>query len=214
MGVFTSIDEYSFHRMHSTLWGWPGQNPLAFRDPSGRVGEDIFPYAASAAGAVAFGPIIAAAAPYALAGATLAAFVYAVATPPPDALFSAPDTTDPSSAGGGSVSAADNPDENATGDSAERGSCSAADQPGMPLIGPKIQGQMGQRGWTEQQISDAISGGQQVPAINKATGDSATRYVNPDTGQSVVVDDVTNEVIHVGGPGFEYGPGSGDILGD
>jgi len=31
------------------------------------------------------------------------------------------------------------------------------------------------------------------------------------TGQSVVVDTVTNEVIHVGGPGFKYGPESGDL---
>ncbi len=39
----------------------------------------------------------------------------------------------------------------------------------------------------------------------------ATRYINPTTGQSVVLDDVTKEVIHVGGPGFKYGPGSGDL---
>jgi hypothetical protein len=31
------------------------------------------------------------------------------------------------------------------------------------------------------------------------------------TGQSVVLDDVTKEVIHVGGPGFTYGPGSEDL---
>jgi hypothetical protein len=55
----------------------------------------------------------------------------------------------------------------------------------------------------------ALSGGN--PAINKATGNSAIRYVHPETGQSVVVDTVTNEVIHVGGPGFRYGPLSGDL---
>ena len=34
-------------------------------------------------------------------------------------------------------------------------------------------------------------------------GNSATRYVHPETGRSVVLDDVTREVIHVGGEGFD-----------
>ena len=80
-----------------------------------------------------------------------------------------------------------------------------------PTIGPKIESQMGPRGWTPQQIDEAIQGGQQIPAINKATGNPAIRYVSPTTGQSVVVDTATGEVIHVGGPGFQYGPGSGDV---
>jgi hypothetical protein len=69
----------------------------------------------------------------------------------------------------------------------------------------KWQNQMKKRGWTPQQIDDAISSGQKFPApnnINPANG--ATRYVNPTTGQSVVVDNVTGEVLHVGGPGFRY----------
>jgi hypothetical protein len=70
---------------------------------------------------------------------------------------------------------------------------------------------MGPRGWTAEQIEEAIKTGQQVPAINKATGNAAIRYIHPTTGQSVVVDTVTNEVIHVGGPGFQYGPASGDL---
>ena len=41
-------------------------------------------------------------------------------------------------------------------------------------------------------------------------GNLATRYIHPTTGQSVVVDDVTGKVIHVGVPGFKYGPGRGD----
>jgi hypothetical protein len=32
----------------------------------------------------------------------------------------------------------------------------------------------------------------------------ATRYVNPTTGRSVVIDNVTQEVLHVGGDGFLY----------
>jgi len=78
-------------------------------------------------------------------------------------------------------------------------------------ITDKITRQMGPRGWTKQQIGDAIKSGQQIRAINKATGNPAIRYVHPKTGQSVVVDTVTNEVIHVGGPGFKYGPSSGDV---
>jgi hypothetical protein len=56
-----------------------------------------------------------------------------------------------------------------------------------------------------------MSSGKKINAVNKATGAQATRYVHPTTGQSVVVDDVTGEVIHVGGPGFKYGPQSGDL---
>jgi hypothetical protein len=69
----------------------------------------------------------------------------------------------------------------------------------------KWQNQMSKRGWTEQQINEAIDKGQQFPApnnINPANG--ATRYVNPTTGRSVVVDNVTRELIHVGGDGFNY----------
>ena len=65
--------------------------------------------------------------------------------------------------------------------------------------------QMKERGWRDAQIDEAINGGQSFPApskINPANG--ATRFVNPTTGQSVVVDNVTGEVIHVGGPGFDY----------
>ena len=70
---------------------------------------------------------------------------------------------------------------------------------------------MGPRGWSDALIDDAIESGEQIPAINKATGNAAIRYVSPVTGQSVVVDSVTDEVIHVGGPGFKYGPASGDV---
>ena len=67
----------------------------------------------------------------------------------------------------------------------------------------KWANQMASRGWTEQQITDAIEHGKQYPApnlINPKNG--ATRYVNPTTGRYVVVDKVTREIIQLGGDGF------------
>jgi hypothetical protein len=67
------------------------------------------------------------------------------------------------------------------------------------------QNQMQRRGWTPARITEAIQGGQSFPAPNHANAcHCATRFVHPKTGRSVVVDDVTSEVIHVGGDGFLY----------
>lgn len=64
---------------------------------------------------------------------------------------------------------------------------------------------MSGRGWTAEQITEAIQLGQRLPAVNNVRpGNAATRYVHPATGRSVVVDDVTGEVIHVGGDGYVY----------
>ena len=79
--------------------------------------------------------------------------------------------------------------------------------------GRKIQRQMSRRGFTPDQIDEAVAAGDRVSAVNRATGGPATRYINPSTGQSVIIDDTTHEVIHVGGPGFEFGPNSGDAPG-
>jgi hypothetical protein len=65
--------------------------------------------------------------------------------------------------------------------------------------------QMNQRGWTPQQVTEAIKGGEQFPARNLVNPNNpAIRYVHPVTGQSVVQDTVTNEILHFGGPGFLY----------
>ena len=64
---------------------------------------------------------------------------------------------------------------------------------------------MRQRGWTPDQITEAVSNGRKVPAVNNVNpGNATTRYIHPTTGRSVVIDDVTKEVIHVGGDGFVY----------
>jgi hypothetical protein len=71
--------------------------------------------------------------------------------------------------------------------------------------GPEWQNKMRQRGWTPDQITEAIQNGQKTPAVNQVNpANPATRYIHPLTSRSVVVDDVTQEVIHVGGDGFVY----------
>jgi hypothetical protein len=67
------------------------------------------------------------------------------------------------------------------------------------------QNQFGRRGWTLDQITEAMQNGQQVAAANQVNpGNGATRYIHPRTGRSIVVDNVTQEVIHVGADGFVY----------
>ena len=67
------------------------------------------------------------------------------------------------------------------------------------------QDKMRSSGWTPDQITEAIKNGQKVPAVNQVNPvNTASRYIHPTTGRSVVVDDVTEEVIHVGGDGFVY----------
>jgi Colicin E5 ribonuclease domain len=61
------------------------------------------------------------------------------------------------------------------------------------------------RGWTEDQIREAIDSGERYPAKNNVNPlNTATRYVHRQTGKSVVVDDQTGEILHVGGSGFKY----------
>ena len=63
--------------------------------------------------------------------------------------------------------------------------------------GDKIARQMQRRGWTDQDISDTISKpADTAKTINKATGNTATKYYNSD-GHYVVRDDVTDEIIQI-----------------
>lgn len=67
------------------------------------------------------------------------------------------------------------------------------------------QNKMRSRGWTRDQIEDAIRSGHRFATANNVNPtNGATRYVHPTTGRSVVLDDTTGEVIHVGGDGFVY----------
>ena len=65
--------------------------------------------------------------------------------------------------------------------------------------------QLANRGWTPEQITEAIKQGKSFDAVNMVNkANTAVRYVHPITGQSVVIDKVTNELLHVGAPGFKY----------
>ena len=67
------------------------------------------------------------------------------------------------------------------------------------------QSKMQKRGWTADQITEAVAAGQRFGAVNNIRPlNGATRYVHPTTGRSVVLDDISGEVIHVGGDGFVY----------
>nr|WP_257721635.1 RHS repeat-associated core domain-containing protein [Desulfomicrobium orale] len=69
----------------------------------------------------------------------------------------------------------------------------------------KWSNQMQNRGWTHEQISEAIKYGKRYRATNLINKHhSATRYIHPKTGRSVVIDDITREVIHIVGDGYKY----------
>lgn len=68
----------------------------------------------------------------------------------------------------------------------------------------KLARQMAARGWTMAQVAEAMERGFRYKAVRRETNGPATRYVHPETGRSVVIDDTSGEIIHVGGDGFIY----------
>ncbi|QYF86649.1 colicin E5-related ribonuclease [Brevundimonas sp. PAMC22021] len=68
----------------------------------------------------------------------------------------------------------------------------------------KLARQMAARGWTMAQVEEAVERGLRHAAVRRETNSPATRYVHPQTGRSVVIDDRSGEIIHVGGDGFIY----------
>lgn len=75
-----------------------------------------------------------------------------------------------------------------------------AEESQPPLRFSNERKQMRKRGWTEQMIREAL-GTPGVPARGKLH--RARRCVRRLTGQSVVVDDATGEMFHVGGEEFD-----------
>ncbi|HKT81619.1 MAG TPA: RHS repeat-associated core domain-containing protein [Vicinamibacterales bacterium] len=108
------------------------------------------------------------------------------------------------SAGAGAAGAAGAGDGAASAAAGE-GSGESAGARAVKSLSKKIQRDLGKRGWTRESIEEAIDRGRSVDAPNKPNpGNGATRYIHPETGKSVVVDNTTGEVIHIGGPGFGY----------
>ena len=78
-------------------------------------------------------------------------------------------------------------------------------RPGSHKSETKWLNQFANRGWTPEDVTYTIKTGKSYPAtnmINKANG--ATRFQNPKTGKSIVIDDKTYELIHVGGENFKW----------
>ena len=65
----------------------------------------------------------------------------------------------------------------------------------------KLRIQMRKRGWTEQRIIEAL---QTIGIPTNGKKGPATRYVHPVNGKSVIVDNASGEIFHLGGEGFKY----------
>lgn len=67
----------------------------------------------------------------------------------------------------------------------------------------KWQNQLTKRGWTSEQITEALKSKEVYEMVNKVHPENqALRYVHPVTGKSVVIDSVTNEILQIGGEEF------------
>lgn len=68
----------------------------------------------------------------------------------------------------------------------------------------KWANQLEKRNWTPQEITETIRTGARFPAPNKVhPGNEAVRYQDPKTGKFVVRDEVTKEILQVGGEDFK-----------
>jgi hypothetical protein len=90
------------------------------------------------------------------------------------------------------------------------GSVQHTKTPRGAIIDRKIMKDMTKRNWTTKQIDDAIKHGHRINAQNMANGVDSTRYVNPNTKKSVVIENNTGKIIHVGDKEFKYSEDSGD----
>jgi hypothetical protein len=78
------------------------------------------------------------------------------------------------------------------------------------IYGDKIKDDITERKWTHSEIEEAVKYGERIDAINFETKGPATRYVNPETGKSVVIDNTTNQILQVGRDDFKHSVKSGD----
>jgi RHS repeat-associated protein len=79
--------------------------------------------------------------------------------------------------------------------------------PNLAKLSPKIENDMAERGWTQQDIQNVYQNGSTSTAIDRtAGGQPATQYLDPATGKFIVVNNTTGNVIQVSGPGFRPNP--------
>ncbi len=68
----------------------------------------------------------------------------------------------------------------------------------------KWANQMRSRGWSEDQINEAITGEQSVAENRVNPGNGATRYTSQTTGKFVIIDDATGELLQISGSDWTY----------
>ena len=77
--------------------------------------------------------------------------------------------------------------------------------PDLDRIDRHIRLSMIKRGWLSSEILEAYTQGDFFDAVD-LTGSNvaATRFVHPESGKSVVINNATGKIIHVGGRDFQY----------
>lgn len=71
----------------------------------------------------------------------------------------------------------------------------------------KWANQLEKRDWTPDQITETIKEGSSYRVENRVNlGNEARQYTNPDTGKFVVRDEVTKEILQIGGKKFDPNP--------
>ena len=78
-------------------------------------------------------------------------------------------------------------------------------EPVLTNIDRHLQLSIVKRGWTPIEIRQAYDMGAAIPAVGMtANSTAATRFVHPVTGKSVIINNTSGRVIHVGGEDFQY----------
>lgn len=78
-------------------------------------------------------------------------------------------------------------------------------EPDIAHLSQHILLSLSKRGWVVNEIQEAYDKGVSYPEVDLTAGAApATRFVHSTTGKSVVLNNATGRVIHVGGTGFQY----------
>lgn len=79
-------------------------------------------------------------------------------------------------------------------------------KPNLKTLDTHALKSMAKRDWTPEQIIEAFKEGKAFKAVDRTTEpwSPATRYEHPTAGKSVVINNETGKVIHLGGENFDY----------